>query len=403
MDSDQQDMVAQFTAITGVNPSLATTALQATGWDLDQAVSLYFEERASNPQHDADEGVAAAAQEAARPAAGAASSSTGRSQPSGRPQQMSFRDLQRSDRDDDEDEEKGQDLFAGGEKSGLAVQNPDRPADHFRNIMQQARQNRERPPAHGHDNEEEEDDGRPSNFSGRAQTLGGDDAPSRVVGDPSSGAVASASRRLPRVSRTLHLWQDGVSVDDGPLFRFDDPNNATILQDINQGRAPRSLLDVEVGQEVDLNLEPHKGENYVAPKKKFKPFGGQGQRLGSPTPGLPTASASTTNQPSAQSTSARPSQSTPSDPSAQVNVDSSQPTLQMQIRLGSGARLSSRFNTTHTIGDIYDFVDRASTESVSRPYALQTTFPTTEFNDRAQVLGDISDFKRGGVLVQKWK
>jgi UBX domain-containing protein 1 len=366
-------------------------------------VSLYFEERASNPQHDADEGVAAAAQQATQPATGAASSSTGRSQPAGRPQQMSFRDLQRSDQDEDEDEEKGQDLFAGGEKSGLAVQNPDRPADHFRTIMQQARQNRERPPAPGHDHEEEEENARSSNFTGRAQTLGGDDAPSRVIGESSSGAAASAARRLPRVSRTLHLWQDGVSVDDGPLFRFDDPNNATILQDINQGRAPRSLLDVEVGQEVDLNLEPHKGENYVAPKKKFKPFGGQGQRLGSPTPGLPTTSDSTANQSSAQSTSAAASQSTSSAAPGQVNVDSSQPTLQMQIRLGSGARLSSRFNTTHTIGDIYDFVDRASNESVSRPYALQTTFPTTEFNDRAQVLGDISDFKRGGVLVQKWK
>jgi UBX domain-containing protein 1 len=378
--------------------------LQATGWDLDQAVSLYFEERASNPLGAADEEVAAAAEQSNRPAAGPATSSTGRRQPAGRPQQMSFSDLQRSDQDDDDEEEKGQDLFTGGEKSGLAVQNPDQPPNHFRNIMQQARQNRPRPPAHGaEDEEEEEEEARPSNFTGRAQTLGGDDAPSRIVSDPSASTAASSVRNLPRVTRTLHLWQDGVSVDDGPLFRFDDPANATILQDINQGRAPRTLLDVQPGQEVDLNLDPHKGENYVAPKKQFKPFSGQGQRLGSPTPGLPSTAGATTTQPSTQSTSVAPSQSTTSSAAPQIEVDSSQPTLQMQIRLGSGARLSSRFNTTHTIGDIYDFVDRASTESVSRPYALQTTFPTTEFNDRARVLGDITDFKRGGVLVQKWK
>lgn len=367
-------------------------------------MALFYDQQANAPEGDADEGVAAAAAAASGPSAGASSSSSqqpGRSNAGNRPKQMSFRDLQRADEeDDDEEDDKAQDLFAGGEKSGLAVQNPDQPANHFRNIMNQARQNRERPPAAN-----EEDEGAPprrNNFTGPAQTLGGDDAPSRVIQDPQAAAGRPGRRTLPRVTRTLHLWQDGVSVDDGPLFRFDDPANAHILQEINQGRAPKSLLDVEPDQEVDLNLEPHKGENYVAPKKKYKPFSGQGQRLGSPTPGIGSSSSASASG-SAQAGPSSSSAGSSATSAPQVSVDDSQPTLQLQIRLGDGTRLVSRFNTTHTIGDVYEFVNRASTESQSRTYVLQTTFPPTEFSDRAKVLGDIGDFKRGGVLVQKWK
>jgi UBX domain-containing protein 1 len=32
-----------------------------------------------------------------------------------------------------------------------------------------------------------------------------------------------------------------------------------------------------------------------------------------------------------------------------------------------------------------------------------TTFPSTELKDWDVVLGDMPDFKRGGVIVQKWQ
>lgn len=309
---------------------------------------------------------------------------------------MTLQDLQRGG-EDDEEEDKPQDMFAGGEKSGLAVQNPGEggaPLDHFRNIMNQARQNRDRPP--GGDEPAEQQQPRSTNFMGPAQTLGGDDAPSRVIQDPLA-AVRQRRQHAPRVTRTLHLWADGVSIDDGPLLRFDDPQNEHIMQEINQGRAPKALLDVEPDQEVDLNLDPHKGENYVAPKPKYKPFGGSGQRLGSPTPGLASASTAT-----ASSSQAAPSSSAAAQPKPEeMAVDASQPTVQMQIRLGDGTRLSSRFNTTHTIGDIYDFIQRAQPQQ--RAWVLQTTFPPQELTDKAKVLGEMNDFKRGGVVVQKWK
>lgn len=209
------------------------------------------------------------------------------------------------------------------------------------------------------------------------------------------------------VERSLHLWTDGFSVDDGPLYRYDDPANAHTLDMINRGSAPLDIMNVAQGQAVDVKLETHRGENYVRPKKKWKAFEGGGQRLGSPTPGDPTSAASASGSTSTvpiTNSSATPAASTntASNAAAQPSTDSAQPTLTLQIRLADGTRLPTRFNTTATIGDVYDFVDRAGTATAARAYSLATTFPTKELNDRGAVLGELAEFKRGGVVVQKW-
>jgi len=312
-----------------------------------------------------------------------------------------FSDLQnQNESGSDSDSEHDQDFFAGGEKSGLAVQNPNRGGgggtpDPFNEILNQARRNAERPPP---------DDGAQqaaprSAFTGRAQTLGGDDAPSQVIEDPSAASARSGSS-LPRIERVLHLWQDGFSIDEGPLFRFDDPANSHTIELINSGRAPLSLLDVQPGQEVDLKLVTHKGEKYVAPKKKYAPFGGSGQRLGSPTPGPSASSTTSTAQTSAAPPSSASSTATSTQPT--VTVDESAPIISLQIRLGDGSRLQSRFNTSHTVGDVYDFINRANTASTSRTYNLMTTFPSKEMTDKSVTLGDTPELKKGGVVVQKW-
>jgi len=412
MDSNQQEAVAQFCGVTGANASAAQTALTSANWNLEDAVALYFAAQEGGSDEDDAEDESAAVPSQSAPAA-SSSNTTGRraGAPAAGGGIRTLRDLQASaDDDDDEDEDKKKrDLFAGGEKSGLAVQDPSRGSgsgrggrgtDHFSNILSQARNNAPRP---GGDDDEEEASAPPraNNFRGPAQTLGGDDAPSRVIPDPTANPAAArrpGGAALPRISRTMHLWADGVSIDDGPLFRFDDPANQPLMEQINQGHAPLSMLDVQPGQEVDLNLDPHKDENYVKPKPKYKPFGGSGQRLGSPTPGVASASSS--------STTAAPSQQSavPGGAAPPTNeVDESAPTVTLQVRLGDGTRLQSRFNTTQTIGDVYDFVNRASPASAERAWALMTTFPSKELEDKSVVLGDMSDFKRGGVVVQKWK
>ncbi len=243
-----------------------------------------------------------------------------------------------------------------------------------------------------------------SHFRGTGMTLGGDDTPSRVIEDPH--AAANQPQQEPAVERILHFWRDGFSVDDGPLYRYDDPTNATTLEMINSGRAPLDLLNVQPNQPVDVKIDQHRDEDYKPPKKKYVPFSGTGQRLGSPAPAVLSAAA---GQASAQIGSTSSSTSAPAASSSSssstgptVTVDEGQPTVTVQIRLGDGTRLQSRFNTSHTVGDVYAFVDAASPASRQRPYVLMTTFPSKEVSERGLVLGEMSEFRRGGVLVQKW-
>ncbi|KAL9003942.1 MAG: hypothetical protein Q9188_003213 [Gyalolechia gomerana] len=300
------------------------------------------------------------------------------------------------DDSDDSDYDPKQDLFAGGEKSDpraskKASYTPKAPSSLTHTNL--SSRNLPRP----------EDPSAPSrppptNFTGTARTLGGDDTPSQVI----PGSSTPSTRTAPPVERILHFWTDGFSVDDGPLYRTDDPANAEILAHIRQGRAPMDILNVERSQEVDVKLAMHE-EKYKPPKKKYKPFEDGGQRLGSPTPGDGgMVSIATSQQPagSAASSTATTTTSTPSSSSA-MQIDDAQPTISLQIRLGDGTRLVSRFNTTHTIGDVYDFVTRSSSTQ-GREFALMTTFPSTELKDLGRALGELSEFKRGGTVVQKW-
>ncbi|KAJ4314304.1 protein phosphatase regulator [Neodidymelliopsis sp. IMI 364377] len=431
--ANRDDQIAQLAGLTGVTPSEASRSpwnriaeryLDAANGDLQVAAELFYEQSAEQEQQsdtdmagDDDTNPTSSAPQqvpgGGRTLGGAyvppteASSSSSQQPASQRqaPQQRgvaglrTLKDLQSGggghahddgdrDSDDDAQDDENQDFFAGGEKSGLAVQNPNQanPRDHINNILKRARQNAPRPGG---------DDERPaSRFQGSGTTLGGDDAPSRHIPDPN----ASIPSPPPRAHRELHLWRDGFSVDDGTLFRYDDPANARTLEMINTGHAPLHILNVEHGQEVDVEVHAHKDEDYKQPKKKYVPFGGSGQRLGSPTPGASTSAAPAV---ASSSTTATPASTGSAQPS--VDVDSSAPIVTLQIRLGDGTRMQSRFNTTHTVGDVYSFVDRASPDSQSRAYALMTTFPSKELTDKAQVLGDMAEFKRGGVVVQKWK
>ncbi len=158
-------------------------------------------------------------------------------------------------------------------------------------------------------------------------------------------------------------------------------------------------MNVRQDQPVDVTVNPHQ-ENYVQPKKKYTPFGGGGQRLGSPTPGGESSSSQPVVTTGVASTTTSTSNSAAP---ATVDLDDSQPTVSLQIRLGDGTRLVSRFNTTHTIGDVYAFVNSARPASSTRPWVLMTTFPNKELEDNSIALGDLSELKRGGVVMQKWK
>ncbi|KAF1986586.1 SEP-domain-containing protein [Aulographum hederae CBS 113979] len=420
---ERDEKLHEFCRVTGRHPVEAYGNLAVNDWNSEQALSFFYEQQeqaASSGEwpgppypfdftySDWQQGIGPNAQ---RATAGGSASHSGSASPApgSRPSQRgvagarTLRDIaggpsahaghgHSHDSDEDDDDEQ-QDFFAGGEKSGLAVQNPgDSTRDRINSILSRARQNRPRPTA----DDEDDSPAPPSRFTGGGHTLGGEDAPSNYIPDPNASESAPGPS-LPRVQRVLHIWRDGFSVDDGDLYRYDDPANSEALRIIQSGRAPLDLLGVAHGQEIDLEVHPHNDENYVRPKGAYKPFSGSGQRLGSPVPSASAgASSSTAQQPAAAA--AGPASSSSSAPKVDVNDDA--PTVTLQIRLGDGTQLRSRFNTTHTIGDVYSFVD--ATRPNTRPYALMTTFPSKELSDKGQALGDLPEFKRGGVVVQKW-
>ncbi|GKT41213.1 UBX domain-containing protein 1 [Colletotrichum spaethianum] len=243
---------------------------------------------------------------------------------------------------------------------------------------------------------------RSSVFRGTGNTVGGEGADSRSIPDPDAfqeGAGGPPGPSGEPQERTLHLWQDGFSIDDGELHRFDDPENAMDLNMIRAGRAPLHLMNVRYDQPVDVKLHQHQ-ENYHALPKKYKPFGGEGRRLGSPVPGEGSSSAAAAAAAPAVSASSQTTSASSTDP--QQAIDESQPTLTLRIQLPNGTRLPARFNTTNTVNDVYEFVQRASADTRTRQWVLATTFPNKDHTDRSLVLGEMPEFKKGGTAVVKW-
>ncbi|KAH6893041.1 hypothetical protein B0T10DRAFT_436777 [Thelonectria olida] len=410
-DSEDVDSkLQQFAAMCDSTPEEAREYLEAHNWDLNAACTSWFEDADEDgsrqqPQSQAvpDDYTGPRTLDG-RPAPQAGPSSSAARKPASQPKKKGIATLgslgggaHHHDDDDDDDDMDGDDdedgrgnLFAGGEKSGLAVQDPNQEGGSkggskkiISDILAKARANAARA------NPESEAGPSVSSFRGTGMTLGGEGAESRSIPDP-HGPVRPDSEIQQRV---LHLWQDGFSIGDGELHSFDDPRHQFDLSLIRSGRAPLHLMNVQQGQQVDVKLHQH-DEPYKPQPKQYRPFGGEGRRLGSPVPG--DGSEATTSLNTAVSTTAA------SDANPAPTVNDSQPTLTIRIQMPDGTRLPARFNTTHTLDDVYGFVQGASADTRARPWVLATTFPNKEHTDRSLVLGDIPEFKKGGTAVVKW-
>ncbi|XP_072323831.1 NSFL1 cofactor p47-like isoform X2 [Scyliorhinus torazame] len=185
----------------------------------------------------------------------------------------------------------------------------------------------------------------------------------------------------------LKLWKNGFSLDDGELRTYTDPTNAEFLESIGKGEIPVELQKLVHGNQVSLDMEDHRSEEYLKHKLKFKAFSGDGQKLGSPTPTIV---------------------STPSSPEEEfkyfvnfVDVNDSEPTTNVQIRLADGSRLVQKFNQTHRISDIRQFIIQHRPTFATSSFVLMTTFPNKELSDEEQTLQEAKLLN--AVIVQRLK
>lgn len=328
------------------------------------------------------------------------------------------------DSDDDGDEGKDPSSFyTGGAKSGLSVENPDDArrrggggvSDMLKNILQQAREGSSRLAGGEDAPAAAAASGSSSFFTGSAHTLGSDETPSTYIPDPTTGGGArhggeeeEEEEEEEVAVRHLTFWQDGFSIDDGDLMRYDE--HRELLAAIQAGRAPISLLKVKHDQPVELRIAERRNEPWTRqPPPPQGPFAGSGHRLGAGSPfpeegAASSASATTTSKmpgtlPSATATASASGGNSAGGGIVEFEVDRNEPTTQVQIRLRNGERMVATFNHTHTVGDIRQYIDRSRPGEASQPYVLQTTFPTRELTDLGETIKQAGLL--GSVVVQR--
>ncbi|KAE8293083.1 NSFL1 cofactor p47 p97 cofactor p47 [Larimichthys crocea] len=373
--ASQEESVREFVAVTDVDEERARFFLESAGWNLQLALASFFEDGADDdivtlPQPEGGSSV---------------SRSAG---PSSQPRVTSFRDLMH-EAEEESDEEEGQRFFAGGsERSGQQIVGPPKKKSSnevVEDLFKGAREHGAVPldrPGRG--------PGEPSKaraFIGGGYRLG-------AAPEEESAYVAgerSASNSQQDVHVVLKLWKTGFSLDNGELRNYNDPGNANFLEAIRRGEIPLELRQRSRGGQVNLDMEDHRDEDFSKPKVAFKAFGGEGQKLGSATPELITAPAA-----SQQDQAANEAQAT-----ASVTLNPSQPVTNIQIRLADGGRLVQKFNHTHRVSDLRQFVVAARPAMAAREFVLMTTFPNMELSDESQTLQQANLLN--AVIVQRLK
>ncbi|XP_052560492.1 UBX domain-containing protein 2B isoform X4 [Tympanuchus pallidicinctus] len=138
----------------------------------------------------------------------------------------------------------------------------------------------------------------------------------------------------------LKLWRNGFSLDDGELRSYSDPINAQFLESVKRGLTPEIVSTPSSPEEEDKSI------------------------LNAP-----------------------------------VLIDDSVPATKIQIRLADGSRLIQRFNQTHRIKDIRDFIIQSRPAFATTDFVLVTTFPNKELTDESLTLRE-ADILNTVILQQ---
>lgn len=362
--SENDQLIESFVAVTNASRYLAEQYLRRNDNDLTTAIEDYYSSNGAS--------VSPEPQDVSR---------------SHRAGVRTLRDL--GNESDDPDDKTNANFFTGGEKSALQVENPnkDKKNDNdplqpslieriFQRARDQMQEHDDRPSAR----DEEET---PRHFSGTGIKLGDSATPLELQPQ----LPAHAPRVPSKVSREITFWRQGFTVGDGPLQRYDDPENQQVLQELKNGRVPVSVLGVEFGQDVDVSVIKKTEEDYTPPKRKLGGFLGHGQRLGSPVPG--EASPTPTIE------SPAPEKAKPSD---EGTGDSP-----VQIRFANGKRVAHKFNSTDSISVVYLFVRHHElNDAPLRAFILSHAFPVKPIEELDGVTVAEAQLKNA-TIIQRWK
>ncbi|XP_031640210.1 NSFL1 cofactor p47 [Contarinia nasturtii] len=379
-DSNQEETQSEFMTVTGVAADRAKFYLESANWNLQLALSSYYEGD-QDPDVDLDEDVepSSVSQPQAPTSLFGASNDKSNNDAKNKAKNKynvggaRIVTLNNMASDDDEDEENtGQAFYAGGsDSSGQQVLGPPRKTnkDFVSNIFKSAKES-------GAEVVENPQPNRPSGsrgFAGAGYRLGQTNDDHVLLANTSSSRSTESLNPI-----ILRLWRQGFTINDSELRLYEDQKNREFLEYITKGELPPELR--QQGNMVPVNMEDHRHEDFK--QSKMKPFFGKGHTLGSPTPNINDGSTSIALAPP----SASQNEENEKKANEELKLDSAQPTTSIQIRLADGSRLSGRFNLSHTINDLRTYVVNARPQYASQTFALLTTFPSKELNDEAQTI-----------------
>ncbi|KAJ8265241.1 hypothetical protein COCON_G00143400 [Conger conger] len=372
--ADRDEAVREFVAVTDVDDERARFFLESADWDLQLALASFYED-------GADDDIVTLPP----PDGGSVSRSTGPSEH----RVTSFRDLMHEE--EEESDEEGQRFYAGGsERSGQQIVGPPKKKSSnevVEDLFKGAKEHGAVPVDRAGRGPGEPSRARP--FVGGGYRLGA--APEE------QSAYVAGERRASDGTQDVHvvlkLWKSGFSLDDGDLRNYSDPSNALFLESIRRGEIPLELRQRSRGGQVNLDMEDHRDEEFFKPKSAFKAFAGEGQKLGSATPELVSGASMVEGQQNPAFSEAQAS--------ASLALDTAQPVTNIQIRLADGGRLVQKFNHTHRVSDVRQFLVAARPVMAAAEFVLMTTFPNKELTDETQTLQDANLLN--AVIVQRLK
>ncbi|XP_021385461.2 UBX domain-containing protein 2A [Lonchura striata] len=191
-----------------------------------------------------------------------------------------------------------------------------------------------------------------------------------------------------QVDVIIKLWKNGFTVNDGELRGYADVANQQFLESIKKGELPFELQKVFDKEEVEVKVEDKKDKVYLSSKKPmFHPFSGHGYRLGSATPKIISK--------------VRDDHPGPDDKRhlPLVPLNDLEPITNVQIWLADGERIIQKFNVSHRISHVRDFITKYQGSEGSVPFTLTTSLPFRELQDETLTLEEAK--LENAVVVQR--
>ncbi|QPG74215.1 hypothetical protein FOA43_001539 [Brettanomyces nanus] len=381
------DLIHQFSDVTGATHDLGEQYLARNGNDLTNALNDYYRDSAGREPTPAID-----------------------SHPEKRHSDSKFRTMMDViDHNDDNDDDETN-LFTGGEKSGLEVENPDNknnggrgngsgaadsgsknPMNLVEDLLKKAEREAGEP-----DTREPIAQAKQPKFKGTGYMLGSKEnsVESSKIADPNE----RLKRKIPeKITRTITFWKEGFQVDEGKLYRYDDPENAEYLKQLNQGRAPLSLLNVEMFQDVDVHVIKKLEDSFKPPKRKLGGFLGEGQRLGSPVPGETIIVEGDRGEAKVEDELEKNGEQ---EEQKKEETQEEGGDARIQIRLAEGERFVHGFNSSDKVSAVFDYVASKTTDS--RTWSLAFAFPLRYIDDmKEKTIGEAG--LANSVILQRWR